>query len=74
MRSLVAHIEINQAWCKGCQICVEICSRGVLGYATDVSDKGFRPIIVEKIEDCTGCIMCELMCPDLAITVEKVEK
>jgi 2-oxoglutarate ferredoxin oxidoreductase subunit delta len=70
----VVHIEINYAWCKGCQICVEICPRSVLGYAAEVSDKGFRQIVVEKIEDCTGCIMCELMCPDLAITVEKVKK
>ena len=70
----MTHIEINHAWCKGCQICVEVCPRDVLVLAAEVSDKGFRPIVVEKIENCTGCIMCELMCPDLAITVEKVEE
>lgn len=70
----MTYIEINHAWCKGCQICIEICPRDVLVLAAEVSDKGFRPVVVEKIENCTGCSMCELMCPDLAITVEGVEK
>ena len=70
----MVRIEINHTWCKGCRICVEICRRTVLGLAADVSHRGFRPITVEKIENCTGCRLCELLCPDLAITVEKEEK
>ncbi len=59
-------IEIKKEWCKSCGICVDACNRGVLEM------KGEYPEIV--IEDkCNACGMCEVMCPDFAITVEKVD-
>jgi 2-oxoglutarate ferredoxin oxidoreductase subunit delta len=70
----VIQIEIHHAWCKGCQICIEVCPHNILALGEEVSEKGFRQIVVGRIEECTGCSMCELMCPDLAITVEEVEK
>ncbi len=57
-------IHINQAWCKGCAICVEFCPQDVL-----VMEKGVAK--VHNLDACTACGLCELRCPDFAITVKK---
>jgi len=63
-------IEINQQWCKGCYICVNVCPRQVL--AIDVSQwtGSFHPVYVAHLDRCTACRDCELFCPDLAIEVD----
>jgi 2-oxoglutarate ferredoxin oxidoreductase subunit delta len=55
-------IEIREDWCKGCNICVEFCKPGVLEM------KGLVAVVVNE-EACTGCLQCELLCPDFAIKV-----
>ena len=65
-----AVIEINHDWCKGCYICVESCSQGVLAKSDKLNERGFFPLIVTKSGSCTKCLECEMLCPDLAITVE----
>jgi 2-oxoglutarate ferredoxin oxidoreductase subunit delta len=64
-------IHINQNWCKGCYICLETCPQKVFDKASEVSEKGFFPVIVARPEDCTACLQCEMLCPDLAIDVKK---
>ncbi len=55
-------IEIREDWCKGCRICVEFCKPGVLDM------RGLVAVVVDEAA-CTGCLQCELLCPDFAITV-----
>ncbi len=55
-------IHINEAWCKGCVICVDVCPHDVL-----VMEEGIAK--VKDIEKCTACNLCELECPDFAIVV-----
>jgi 2-oxoglutarate ferredoxin oxidoreductase subunit delta len=52
-------IEIKREWCKSCGICVDACSLEVLEM------RGEYPEVVG---------MCEVLCPDFAITVEKVKE
>jgi 2-oxoglutarate ferredoxin oxidoreductase subunit delta len=66
-------ITVNSEWCKGCHICVEVCPRHVLQVDTQVFVRGFHPVRAAKPGDCTVCRQCELLCPDLAITVEDEE-
>ncbi len=56
-------VEITEAWCKSCDICVKFCPERCL----ILNDK----LIAEMAEPerCTGCRMCEWLCPDFAITV-----
>jgi 2-oxoglutarate ferredoxin oxidoreductase subunit delta len=56
-------IEINDAWCKGCAICVEFCPKEVLRMTPQ--DK----VEVINLEACTKCLRCEQLCPDFAIVV-----
>ena len=57
-------IIINTKWCKGCQICVEFCPKKVLS----MTPQG--KVYVADPSRCIACEMCELYCPDFAITVE----
>ena len=67
----MVQIEINQAWCKNCYICVDLCPKKVYSKSEKVSRKGTRPVEIRHLEACSGCMQCELLCPDLAITVTK---
>jgi 2-oxoglutarate ferredoxin oxidoreductase subunit delta len=55
-------IEIKVSWCKGCGLCVDYCNMGVLEM------NGTLPKVV-KLEKCTRCMQCEVVCPDFAIRV-----
>ncbi len=61
-----AKIDINCNWCKGCAICVEFCPHDVLAMEGGC-------VKVVDIDRCTACTLCELHCPDFAITVTKQE-
>lgn len=61
-------VEVNTAYCKGCEICVQVCPKDVLA----MNDRLKAQVI--KITDCTGCLSCEIYCPDFAINVEEVEE
>lgn len=60
-------ISVRKEWCKACDICIEFCPKDVL-----VPDNEGKPN-PENIDACTKCGLCELRCPDFAITVEGVE-
>lgn len=62
-RQKLQSIEIIRDWCKGCSICVSLCPKKVL--ELDKEQKA----VVARPEDCIVCKLCELRCPDLAITV-----
>lgn len=57
-------ITVDKSRCKRCGICTEFCPVKLYDRETDGT-----PIPV-RIEKCTGCMLCELRCPDFAIKVE----
>lgn len=64
-------ISIDRKWCKGCGLCVKICKKGVLEFGDMRSASGYLMPQVKKPESCISCMMCERICPDLCIDVEK---
>jgi 2-oxoglutarate ferredoxin oxidoreductase subunit delta len=58
-------IYIHNEWCKSCGICYEMCPTGVLS-----SDPSGRPVVANP-DACIACYLCEMLCPDMAITVYK---
>ncbi len=51
--------------CKGCELCVNSCPKGVL----DLDAKG--KIVMSDPSECVFCGVCEARCPDFAIWVVK---
>ncbi len=66
----MAKIIINQQWCKGCGLCIEICPKKVYTREANISAKGFQQIEIINPDLCNQCLLCELLCPDMAITIE----
>ena len=55
-------VSIYPAWCKRCGNCVAFCPRDVLE-----EDQWGYPRVVRS-ERCISCRMCEMLCPDFAIS------
>lgn len=64
-------IEINEAACKGCTLCMTACPQQVIVMVTDrVNAQGYYPAqYVDPEGKCTGCAICAVACPDVCITV-----
>ncbi len=62
-------IEIDNAYCKGCQLCIAVCPQNVLELSQVRNSKGYLVPCATRGDDCTGCLQCEMTCPDLAVTV-----
>ena len=55
-------VNIERALCKQCGFCVAFCPRKVLAMRDNY------PTVVD-IESCTACLLCDMLCPDFAVTV-----
>lgn len=62
-------VEIFTEACKSCLYCVNTCPSHVLGTTSAVNSKGYQYAVPVKHEECVGCAMCAVICPDAAITV-----
>ena len=62
-------IVVNEAYCKGCELCIAACPQEVMALSEErITAKGYHPAEL-KAEGCTGCAICALVCPEAAITV-----
>ncbi len=62
-------VVIDAERCKSCMLCVEFCPKGVLTPSEETNSKGHHPIRCTNQDECTGCGICALMCPDVCIEV-----
>ena len=67
-------IEINEDYCSGCGNCIEYCPKDVLARSKELNAKGIYPPVVEALEACIECHLCELYCGQFAIAVEEEER
>ena len=69
-------IEVKDDWCKGCNLCIDRCPVDALEESDKLNKRGIRPPKLKEKNECNYCRYCELICPDLAITVipDKEEK
>ena len=67
-------IEVIKDWCKGCNLCVDRCPVEALEIGKEINKKGVYPPKLKEEHECTQCRLCELLCPDFAITVTPEEK
>ncbi|MCP3853718.1 MAG: pyruvate ferredoxin oxidoreductase [Actinomycetia bacterium] len=64
---VTVELEINPAWCKSCDICVQFCPERCLTLDAE------RIVELTDPAACTGCRICEWLCPDFAINVHLSE-
>lgn len=56
-------VTFKLEWCKKCGICVEFCPRKALAMGGKEYPELSQP------DACTYCRLCEIICPDFAVTV-----
>ena len=68
----MGRITVDERYCKGCGLCVEACPEDCVELDPDkITDKGYHPARLTDEALCTGWASCALICPDVAITVER---
>jgi 2-oxoglutarate ferredoxin oxidoreductase subunit delta len=68
----MARIIVDKGFCKGCGLCVDACSLGIMALDfEEMNQKGYHPAKCIDQEACTACLNCAFMCPDVAITIER---
>jgi len=64
-------VILDGAYCKGCDICIATCPKQIFVKSKKRNAQGTSIPEVTHKELCTECRLCEKMCPDGAISVEK---
>ena len=72
-------VTVIRERCKGCGYCVAFCPTGVLEMSAEFNAKGYHFPQMKNEDDCTGCDLCGMYCPDFAIcgarvTVESIDE
>ncbi|MBI5001410.1 MAG: 4Fe-4S binding protein [Euryarchaeota archaeon] len=62
-------ILVLEDWCKGCEICVKRCPLNALELSDKLNKRGVYPPKLKAENECNSCKLCELICPDFAVTV-----
>ena len=66
---LMNRLWIDERYCKGCLICVDICPTNALKLSEEIYAKGYILPTEDDMSRCKDCGLCELMCPDFAIAI-----
>jgi 2-oxoglutarate ferredoxin oxidoreductase subunit delta len=63
-------LVIAEEHCKGCELCVDACPKGVLELDRGrVNALGYHPVRLTEASACTSCAFCARVCPDAVFTV-----
>ncbi|MHA1297907.1 MAG: 4Fe-4S dicluster domain-containing protein [Candidatus Helarchaeota archaeon] len=64
-------IKIEGKLCKGCGYCIEVCPKEIFIETAHLNEKGYTQPEIINPETCIFCRKCELICPEMAINIEK---
>jgi NAD-dependent dihydropyrimidine dehydrogenase PreA subunit len=62
-------VGVDAESCSGCQKCVSACPVAVLVPWTESSGKQIVDPVNEA--ECLGCLLCEVVCPEDAISIQR---
>lgn len=66
-------VTFDENVCKGCGLCVNACPTKIISLdESRTNAKGYHPATIKDMDKCVACASCAMMCPDAAITVEKI--
>ncbi len=64
------HITIDGERCKECHLCMQACNKGLIAPSGQYNSKGYLTVCFkDDAGQCTGCALCAITCPDIAIEV-----
>lgn len=66
-------IYVDEKLCKGCKYCITLCPTKVLALSDELGPKGYFPAIVKNPDACVVCRLCEIICPDFAVSIDEGE-
>lgn len=66
-KKVTGTVHIDRERCKGCSFCIEFCPPKCIELESGFNKKGYHPPVLSRADDCTGCDLCGLYCPDFAI-------
>ena len=69
-----ADFYIFPAYCKGCGLCMEKCPNNTLIWSDKLGTYGTPTVITKDEDSCIACMICEMVCPDCAIVVERKKR
>jgi len=67
-------LTIHSERCKACGLCIAHCPKQLLRPSERTNEAGYHPTEQSQPEDCTGCAICALMCPDVCFTIVRVRE
>ena len=73
MAKISGTVEFRTEYCKGCELCIDVCPQDCLAMSTDLNRRGYHYALLTS-DTCTGCANCALVCPDAVITVYRQPK
>ena len=62
-------INIDEELCKQCGLCVTWCPKKIITTSKKLNFKGYFPAVLKAKDKCTGCALCAIICPEVAIEV-----
>ena len=74
VKPICGQVHVITDRCKGCGFCIKFCPRNVLQESKEFNQKGYHYPCVAKPEACAACGLCEMICPDFAISVVPFEE
>lgn len=65
----MSYIVINEDKCKACKLCIAECPKNLIQISEKTNKLGSHVVeFSDPNNECLGCAMCAVRCPDLAIT------
>lgn len=61
-------VEVDNARCDGCALCVEVCPKAALAVGEDPERPGKRLVMIDT-ELCVSCGACQATCPKEALAI-----
>ena len=62
-------VVIKSEFCKGCELCIGFCKKEVIRTSDAYNAQGYHYAEPVDGKECTGCMSCTLVCPEVAVEV-----